>query len=113
METTEDYTETAEDGYPRFLSDPQEMEVLMAEQLDGYSIHAKARRERVLAMLNDPKKMLYATLATGTSLETLRIKLMRLLDPARSDLPEDEARDFELLMACGMPPERIPAYLLD
>lgn len=69
---------------------------------EGAGLHARARRERTSHMLSDYSSLLYASLATGQSLETVRVKLLRLLDTDRPDSAPDEQREFETVMSCGV-----------
>ena len=95
---------------PRVLEKDADLEQLVGDQLKEYSLHAQARRERVIRTLSDRPTMLYLSFASSLSLETLRIKLLRLLDPERS---VEEHDDWEQMMACGLSPDRIPPHLLD
>lgn len=74
---------------------------------------ARLRRERALYMLMHEETLMYAALASGHSLEMLRWKLRRLLDPACVDTSAAEQHDLELMMASGLPPDQLPPHLQD
>lgn len=99
--------ETNED-YPRILDESVDIEQLTLLQMANYSLHARARRARVIQTLSNRATMLYLTLASGSSMETVRMRLLRLLDPERS---VDETEDWERMMTCGLPFDRIPPHL--
>lgn len=87
------------EGYPpRRHHRYEDVERIMEEQLRGYTIHARARRQRVLEMLNNYDSMVYASLATSQSIETIKFKLLRLLNPLAEDSPEAEAEHLMRIM---------------
>lgn len=89
-------------SYPRLLEASSDLASLIKEESKGYSLHARVRRERVLYMLQRPDSIRYACLATGQSIETIKVKLLRLLNPERVDSIEAENRDFEAMMISGL-----------
>lgn len=74
---------------------------------------ARLRRERALYMLTHEETLMYAAFASGHSLEMLRWKLRRLLDPACADTSAAEQRDLELMMVSGLSSEQLPPHLQD
>lgn len=79
----------------------------------GISGFARLRRERALYMLTHEETLMYAALASGHSMEMLKWKLRRLLDPECTDTSAAEQRDLELMMVSGLSPEQIPPHLQD
>lgn len=77
--------------------------------------HYRLRREKALYLLTHPEHLYYMTRATGYSMETLRIKLKRLLDPHKIDTPEAEQQDFDVVMKLAQqlpcPPTDLPSDL--
>lgn len=84
-----------DDFKPCIYDNFEDVERVMEEQLSGYTIHARARRERVLEMLNNYDSLAYAALATNQSMETIKFKLLRLLSPLAEDSPDAEAEHLE------------------
>lgn len=79
----------------------------------GLSEFSRLRKERALYMLTHEETLMYAALAGGHSIEMLKWKLRRLLDPECADTSAAEQRDLELMMVSGLPPEQVPPHLQD
>lgn len=89
----------------------EEIEYAFEEHLKDYTLHARARRARVLAMLAEPKRLFLAAEKTGQSVKVVKIKLMRLLLPNAEDSSEAEQRYMELLQYSGFPVDELPDHL--
>jgi hypothetical protein len=77
--------------------DPTEgLEERQREQLKDRPF-IQTRIQRALYILGNPQSLAYMALATGKSQETLRFKLVRLLDPNYEDTEEAEKRDIEIM----------------
>ena len=101
------------DVRPSWDERKQLAEKLLQEQEQGISRFAKIRRQKAAYLLTHLPSLLYTSLATGHSMEMVRLKVARLLDPNKLDVPDEEQKEFEMLMSNALPADKIPPHILD